>query len=150
MDKVEIGKRIRQRRIELNMTQEDLAKRVGYTSENSRSTINKVEMGINDIPRSKLPLYARALDVSIDYLISDEPSEEPVTDHEHQEWEGKYNHNGILAQRCRILDEVNGAFGAGADRLLDNFGQLNTSGKKKAVEALEDLAAIDKYRKEDD
>jgi hypothetical protein len=86
--------------------------------------------------------------VPIEYLISDEPSEEAATDHDRQQWEEQYNHNGALSVRSRILDEVNGAFGDGADRVLDHFDQLNDTGKKKAVEAIEDLAAIDKYRKD--
>ena len=35
-----VGDRIRKRRIELDLSQEELAKRCGYTS---RSTINKIE-----------------------------------------------------------------------------------------------------------
>lgn len=123
------------------MTQEELAEIVGYAH---KSSINKIETGRNDIPKNKLLAFAQALGVHPNDLLPGEPASPDDT----QEWEGKYNHNGVLAQRCRILDEVSGAFGAGADRLLDNFDQLNASGKKKAVEALEDLAAIDKYRKD--
>lgn len=37
-----IGERIKARRLELGLTQEELAKKMGYTS---RSTVNKVELG---------------------------------------------------------------------------------------------------------
>ena len=47
--KEEIGRRIRELRIKKGMSQEQLAKAVGYTSDNSRSTINKVEQGQNNI-----------------------------------------------------------------------------------------------------
>ena len=40
------------------MTQEDLAKLMGYKS---KSTINKIELGINDIPQSKIVQFAQAL-----------------------------------------------------------------------------------------
>lgn len=62
----EIGKRIKDLRIELNMTQEELASRCGYKS---RSTINKIELGINDIPQSKINAFARALNTTTSYLI---------------------------------------------------------------------------------
>ena len=45
------GQRIRDRRIEIGLTQDELAKRSGYTS---RSSINKIELGIVDLPQSKM------------------------------------------------------------------------------------------------
>lgn len=53
-----IGTNIRNRRIELGMTQEELANRIGYKS---KSTINKIELGINDIPQSKILRFAEVL-----------------------------------------------------------------------------------------
>ena len=61
-----IGDRIRNRRIELGMSQDELAKKVGYTS---RSTINKIENGKNDISQSKVREMADALDTTISYLM---------------------------------------------------------------------------------
>lgn len=55
-----IGENIRKRRIELGMTQEDLAKKVGYRS---KTTINKIEKGVNDIPLQKVIVIAKALDI---------------------------------------------------------------------------------------
>jgi transcriptional regulator with XRE-family HTH domain len=52
------GSRIRQKRIELNMTQTELAKRTGYTS---RSSINKIELGLVDLPQSKIIAISKAL-----------------------------------------------------------------------------------------
>lgn len=56
-----LGRRIRMRREELGMTQDELAKRIGYKS---RSTINKIEMGINDITQSKIEVFARELETT--------------------------------------------------------------------------------------
>jgi len=61
-----IGEKIRERRIELGMTQEELAKRVGYTS---RSTINKVEMSQRDVTHSMIIKYAQALHTTPSYLM---------------------------------------------------------------------------------
>jgi XRE family transcriptional regulator len=55
---LEIYKRIRARREELGISQEELAKRMGYKS---RSSINKIEKGENDIPQSKIVAFAQAL-----------------------------------------------------------------------------------------
>jgi len=65
MDK-SIGTRIMERRKALGMTQEDLAHKLGYKS---KSTINKIELGINDISQSKVAKFAEALDVTIPYLM---------------------------------------------------------------------------------
>jgi transcriptional regulator with XRE-family HTH domain len=61
-----IGLRIKQRREELKLTQDDLAKLMGYTS---KSTINKVEKGINDVTQSNILKYAKVLDCSLSYLL---------------------------------------------------------------------------------
>lgn len=53
-----IGNHIRARRIKLGITQQELAEKVGYTS---NSTINKIENGAIDIPQSKLIDIADAL-----------------------------------------------------------------------------------------
>lgn len=62
----EFGKRIKHRRLELDMTQDELARRVGYTS---RSSINKIELGLVDLPQSKISAIASALGVSPAYLV---------------------------------------------------------------------------------
>lgn len=68
---IEFGKRVREKRIELNMTQEELATKSGYTS---RSSINKIELGLVDLPQSKIIALADALMTTPTYLmkISDE------------------------------------------------------------------------------
>ena len=61
-----IGERIRKRRLELGMTQEELAKTIGFKS---RSSINKIEIGSHQLPRKRIVASAIALNVSIDYLL---------------------------------------------------------------------------------
>lgn len=56
-----VGKNIKNKRIELGLTQQELAKKLGYKS---KSTINKIEKGINDISQSKLSDIAKALDTT--------------------------------------------------------------------------------------
>ena len=52
---------IKARRIELNMSQKELAQKLGYKS---TSTIAKIESGKNDIPQSKIMAFAKALDTT--------------------------------------------------------------------------------------
>lgn len=58
--------RIRSRRIELDMTQDEVARKLGYRS---RSTIAKIEAGESDIPQSKIEAFAQVLDTSPAYLM---------------------------------------------------------------------------------
>lgn len=53
--------RIKSRREALNMSQEELANKLGYKS---RSSINKIEKGENDIPQSKIAAFAKALNTN--------------------------------------------------------------------------------------
>lgn len=61
-----IGTNIRQKRKELGMTQEELAEKMGYKS---KSSINKIELGENDIPQSKVVKFAEVLHTSIGMLM---------------------------------------------------------------------------------
>jgi transcriptional regulator with XRE-family HTH domain len=60
----------------LGLTQEELATKMGYKS---KSTINKIELGINDIPQSKIVKFAEVLGTTPAYLMGweeDEPIEQ--------------------------------------------------------------------------
>lgn len=58
---MDLYKRIKQRREELGMSQDELAKKLGYKS---RSTIAKIEKGENDITQSKITAFAKALNTT--------------------------------------------------------------------------------------
>ena len=68
-----IYERIRRLRQENNMSQDELAKKTGYTS---RSTINKIEAGKIDISRAKIKFFADALGVTPTYLMGWEEESE--------------------------------------------------------------------------
>ena len=53
-----IGEKILYLRKQQSMTQGELAKKLGYKS---KSTINKIEVGINNIPQNKIVQFATAL-----------------------------------------------------------------------------------------
>lgn len=64
---------IKKRREELGLSQEELADKLGYKS---RSSINKIELGLSDIPFSKIPLFAKALEIEPEILMGWENKKE--------------------------------------------------------------------------
>lgn len=64
-DKTAIGNRIKQSRKAMEMTQDELAERAGYSN---RSSIARIETGLADIPGEKLLLLANILNTSVQYL----------------------------------------------------------------------------------
>ena len=60
--------RIRERREALRLSQLDLSQRLGYTD---RSTIAKLEAGVNHVNTKKLPALARALETTVSYLMGE-------------------------------------------------------------------------------
>lgn len=71
-----IGERIKQRRTELGMSQDELAKKIGYSS---RSSINKIELDVQQLRQSKIMDIANALNTTTAYIMGwEEPKiEEP-------------------------------------------------------------------------
>ncbi len=57
----DLSTRVRLRREQLGLSQEELARRMGYRS---RSSITKLEKGINDLPQSKVEELAQALETT--------------------------------------------------------------------------------------
>ena len=76
MSDTDLSGRIRQRREQLGLSQEELAARMGYRS---KSSITKLEKGINDLPRAKLEELAAALNTTPAWLMGlvDLPSPPP-------------------------------------------------------------------------
>ena len=69
---MKIGERIKNRRIELNITQDELARRLGYSD---KSSISRMENS-SKLTLNKVQLLAEALNVSPSYLMG---------------WEDEYN-----------------------------------------------------------
>ena len=68
-----IGNRIRNRREELGLSQDELGKRLGYKS---RSSINKIELDQRNLTQSKIKAIADALETTPSYIMGwDEPDQ---------------------------------------------------------------------------
>lgn len=62
---IEVGRRVRQRRTELRLTRESLAKLVGYSS----NIVQEVERGRSGLSSESICAFAKALNSSADALL---------------------------------------------------------------------------------
>ena len=63
---MDLGQIIKEIRIERGLTQEQLAKKMGYSS---RQAICKVERGKENITINRIEKFAEALNVSLSYIL---------------------------------------------------------------------------------
>lgn len=112
------GERIRQLRIEHQMTQEELGAKVGV----QKAAIYKYENGlVANLKRSTIEKLALVLETTPTYLMGMEDSEPNPND------------------RPELTPTQT--------KLLDAFDQLNEEGQTKAVEYVEDLVLAGRYKK---
>ena len=121
---------IRARRIELHMTQQELAMKLGYKS---TSTIAKIEAGRSDIPQSKIMAFANALDTTAGKLMG---------------WTVKEGISGTISGKVDISDRP--YLDVQEVALLAEFHRLNEDGKYKVFEYIGDLAEMEKYTRKKD
>ena len=102
---MDIGAKIKKRRLDLGLTQMDLANKMGYTS---KAAICKVENGYDNLTTNRIIQFAKALDLSVSYLMGwdDEVQEDPDEAYTKaaREFYGKY----LAADRKtrRIIDQL--------------------------------------------
>lgn len=61
-----LGEKVKRKREELKLSQEELAEKMGYKS---KTSIHKIEQGITDLPLSKVEELAKVLDLKVAYLM---------------------------------------------------------------------------------
>ena len=98
-----IFERIRYLRRQKGMSQEELAKLVGYEG---RSAISKVESGERDISQSMIAKYASALGVSPTYLLFGEESDSPAPDGDAIDLSKLKNVRRINPRRFPLLGKI--------------------------------------------
>lgn len=75
-----IGERIKFKREELDISQDELARRLGYKS---RSSINKIELGLQNLNQSKIKAIADALQTTPSFIMGwTEDKKEPTLENE--------------------------------------------------------------------
>lgn len=104
MEDNNIGERIRIRRIQLGLTQHELALRTGYTD---RSSINKIEKASRGMTQDKITVFARALNTSEAYLLGlvDDPNWRMRTREESEFLATVNGSEQILIEHYRKADE---------------------------------------------
>ena len=112
-----IGQRIYERRTQLELSQQDLADRVGY---NSRGAIYKIEKGLRDFPSASLPKFAKALNVSPSWRLG-----EPETDDDFIAALGEIKPLGELPPEAEAINIFAESFGERIIKVDDNlfFGE---------------------------
>lgn len=86
-----IGERIKLKREEKKWTQEELARRMGYST---KSTIAKIETGVNDVSASNVEKFANVLGTTIAYLMG---------------WKDEENHSKLEINKDTPFVEIIGA-----------------------------------------
>lgn len=137
-----LGQKIKQLRIEKGWSQEQLASLLGYKS---RSSVNKIELGLTDLNQSKIFAIANIFHVDPS-IFFDEMGEE-TTQRDLERWDKENPNLAEQVKRLDFLKEIEDYFGENAKKLLISFEKLNESGQKKAIEQLEMISEIPQYQK---
>ena len=115
-----IGDRIKQRRKELGMSQEELAHKLGYKS---RSSINKIELGGQNLTQPKIKEIADALDTTPDYIMGwDNKKDYIVYD--------SINHKGLIKKKT-LMEYLEKTNEFNVDRLYEYMKFLIMQDKKE-------------------
>lgn len=120
-----VGERIKSRRKELELTQEQVGNIVGVT----KSTIQRYENGlIKDLKMPVIQAIANALKVNPDWLVLKSDTKELQLNN---------NLKSINLSKNQL-------------KLIETYDLLNDMGKKEAQKRVEELTLIDKYKLKQD
>lgn len=121
-----IGERIKKRREELNMTQAELARILGYKS---RTSVYKMELGERGLPQKKIKQLAEALHTTPEYIMGwEEKPKDELDQGAHKIKITKSDGNIIVLNTSAIVKAINKA--------LEN---LNEPAQNKVLDYINDL-----------
>lgn len=104
---MDIGERIKYRREQLELTQEELARKIGYKS---KTSINKIELGVQNLKQSKIKAIADALQTTPGYIMG---------------WEG-------IDEREKYMKAIR------IETYMEKFAKLNEA-NKEAIETMTEV-----------
>lgn len=133
-----IGEQIKNARKMKNMTQRQLAEKINKAF----SSIQKYELGITQPPIDVIKDIATALEVPISYFF---PPIDP-SDPEDAKTFGRYIKDGKV-ELPGLVDGNNMEEVERREELNASFSKLNETGRKTAVERVEELTKIPEYQK---
>lgn len=139
-----IGDRIKERRITLGLTQEELANRMGYKS---KSTINKVESGKNDVNQTTASKYANKLGVSVAYLLGWTDDINYIPDEKAEALREERIHEESMQNiSVAYLTELTGY---NMESMIDDLLKLNRNGLEELHKRLVEMLFVEKYTQKD-
>lgn len=112
-----LNKRIKERRLQLQMSQEELAAKTGYQT---KGAISRIENGTRDISQSQISEFANALHTTESYLMG-------WTDNV----ENKSNTPTLTPQEQNLLDNYNNSNNTGKKIIIDTSDTIARTYPKK-------------------
>lgn len=121
---MELAQNIKRRRIELNLSQSELASKVGYKDKGS---ISRIENGTLDLTQSQIVNFAKALEVSPAYLMG---------------WENQNDKDKLLESLDKmkemiIKSELLNITEAEAE-IIKNIRKLDAKGRSSVLRVIDD------------
>lgn len=127
------GKRVKEYRLQKELSQEALANMIGYSTDNARSSINKIESGKSDLPASKIYALANALGVPIGKLMG---------------WWDQFDHNldtVKLQKEVSIIEQIEQSHGKTVSEAFSTFLQLDNEDRKDTQNFMDFKLSKEKY-----
>lgn len=121
---MELAQNIKRRRIELNLSQSELASKVGYKDKGS---ISRIENGTLDLTQSQIVNFAKALEVSPAYLMG---------------WESQSDKDKLLDSLDKIKEmieksEILSITDTEAE-IINNIRRLDSKGRETVLRVIQD------------
>jgi transcriptional regulator with XRE-family HTH domain len=126
---LELYANIKKFRRQNGWSQEELAKRAGYTD---RSSIAKIEKGQFDLPQSKILLFAEIFGVTPSELMGDDGI--IAQNYDEFVWEQKQE------EKWRRSDFVK--------RMLAYYEKFNEDGQEHLLQTAQDMLQVDRFKKD--
>lgn len=145
---------IKTRRLQLGLSQDELAKLTGYKD---RTSISKIEAGKVDLSQSKIALFAEALQTTRWALLGFEDVMDDIAMHSIiafniDDYKEQKLAKSIAAYSMQYIEEMylpeKYTFSQQEKKLLGIFNRLNEKGQQNALSRIEELAEIPRYSKE--
>lgn len=130
---IAFGNRIRKLRTDKQLSLDELARKCGYTSENARSSIQKIEAGKSDIPASKIKMLAQALEVPIAEIMG-----------WYDEWDNQFDTEHI-SKSVELFELMEEQHGKEVREAFTMYVQLDGVDRIKVNERMEILLEDEKY-----
>ncbi len=134
---LEFGNRIKTYRMQKGMTLEELANKIGYTTENARSSIQKIEAGKTDPPASKIYRLAAALEIPISFLIgADKPDKiSPITN---------------STEKTGLMEKIELQYGKNTCEVISMYTKLDVEDQAEIRGEMKQMLKHEKYSIKED